>query len=383
MMGNVVDYVKQYGDRDFSERPFGEADVLVLAMLSYLSFDGLVPTPAEHGSAVTLAQIDAVMDPEKVFENKMYLKRSRSLWAALKGSRRFWDMGCNYCRSRLEEGETMQFSAITFFPRGCLPVVVFRGTDETIVGWKEDFHLAFSRPVEAQRMSALYLTQVSSLMRERFMVCGHSKGGNLAVYSAIWADSFARDLVERVFSLDGPGFLPELIEEEAYEKIRDRVCRILPTSSLVGMLLQNYENYEVVKSSAFGMMQHDGYSWQIEDGVFVRAEEIQSKRKRMDEVLNRWIFAMPEEERELFVDSLFEMIERTGAATLTEFAADWKKNLKICVQYMRGLDEGTRRRIRQILRLLLEIYGNVTEAALKQELARMESKKQDRAFPIL
>lgn len=368
-MGNVVDYVKQYGNMDFRERPFGEADVLVLAMLSYLSFDGVVPTPAEHGEAVTLARIDEIMDPEKVFENKMYLKRSRSLWEALRGSRRYWDMGCNYCRTRLEEEETMQFAAVTFFPRGSLPVVVFRGTDETIVGWKEDFHLAFSRPVEAQRMSALYLTQVSGLMRERFLICGHSKGGNLAVYSAIWADPYARDLVERIYSLDGPGFLPELIREESYEQIRDRVCRILPASSLVGMLLQNYENYEVVKSNAFGMMQHDGYSWQIEDGSFVRAEEIQRMRKRMDEVLNRWIFAMPEEERELFVDALFEMIEKTGAATLTEFAADWKRNLKICMVYMRDLDAGTRRRLRQILRLLLEIYGNVMETAVKQELS--------------
>lgn len=370
-MGNVVDYVKQYGDQDFSERLFGEADVLVMAMLSYMSFDGLVPTPAEHKDAVTLAQIDESMDPAKVFENKMYVKRSQSLWNALRGTRRFWNMGCNFCRTRLEEEETMQFSAITFFPQGSLPVVVFRGTDETIVGWKEDFHLAFSRPVEAQRMSALYLTQVSSLMQGNYVVCGHSKGGNLAVYSAIWADPFARGQVEAVYSLDGPGFLPELIEEKAYEEIRGRVHRILPTSSMVGMLLQNYESYEVVKSSAFGMMQHDGYSWQIEDGVFVRAEEIQSKRKRMDEVLNRWIFAMPEQERELFVDSLFGMIEKTGASTLTEFAADWKKNLRICAQHMRGLDPETRKRFRQILRMFLEIYRSVMETAVKQEFAEL------------
>ncbi len=370
-MGNVVDYVKQYGDQDFSVRPFGEADVLVMAMLSYMSFDGLVPTPAEHKEAVTLARIDEIMDPAKVFENKMYVKRSQSLWNALRGTRRFWNMGCNFCRTRLEEEETMQFSAITFFPQGSLPVVVFRGTDETIVGWKEDFHLAFSRPVEAQRMSALYLTQVSSLIRGSYVICGHSKGGNLAVYSAIWADPFAREQVEAVFSLDGPGFLPELIEEKAYEEIRDRVHRILPTSSMVGMLLQNYESYEVVKSSAFGMMQHDGYSWQIEDGVFMRAEEIQSKRKRMDEVLNRWIFAMPEQERELFVDSLFGMIEKTGAATLTEFAADWKKNLRICAQHMRGLDSETRKRFRQILRMFLEIYRSVMETAVKQEFEEL------------
>lgn len=367
-MGNIIDYLKEYGDKNFAEHHFCEVDVLLLAQLSYLKFDGVVPGIGECRRAVTLRQMDERMDPAKVFADKTYEKENKELWSTLLTCKRYETMGCNFYRSRFAQEEETQFGAITFFPEGCEPVVAFRGTDDSLVGWKEDFHLALTKPVPAQEMSAIYLNQVSCHIPGSFMVCGHSKGGNLAVFSAIRAESCVQNKITDVYSLDGPGFLPEVLSGDSYEAIRERIHRILPYSSLVGMLLQNYEKYEVVKSSAFGVMQHDCYTWQIENGALVKAPDIEAKQKLMNEVLNQWIFTMPEEEREMFINSLFEMIEETKATTLPEFAFDWKKNMRICMRYMRNVDKETRKRLRQMLKVLIDIYGSVMGNAVRQEL---------------
>lgn len=357
-MGNIIGYLREYGDKSFSEYGFGEADILLLAQLSYLKFDGAVPAIARRGRGVTLREIAERMDPDTVFADKWYEKENRELWEALLECRRYENMLCNYYRARTQEAEELQFGAITFFPEGCAPVVAFRGTDDSVTGWKEDFNMAFTRPLPSQRMSAVYLNQAACGIDGSFLVCGHSKGGNLAVFASMWADSGVRQRIREVYSLDGPGFLPELLSEEGYREIRGRLRRILPSSSIVGMLLQNEERYEVVQSSACGMMQHNAYTWQIEGGRLVRETDLEEKRKRMDQVLNEWIFALSEEERELFVDTFFGLIGKTGATTVFEFARDWKNNLKICLRELRRLEPDTRKRIRRILKVLFEIYGS-------------------------
>lgn len=374
LTGNIIDYLKEYGNKSFAEHPFGEVDVLLLAQLSYLKFDGVVPTIAEHRKAVTMEEIAQRMVPEQVFADKWYEKQNRELWSTLLECERYRTMGCNYYRSRTEAENETQFGAMTFFPEGCDPVVAFRGTDDSLIGWKEDFNLAFLRPLPSQKMSAVYLNQVSCNVPGTFIVCGHSKGGNLAVFASIWADSGVQNKITDVYSLDGPGFLPEILSGDSYERIRNRVHRILPYSSLVGMLLQNYERYEVVKSTAFGVMQHDCYTWEIADGALVKAPDIEEKQKRMNEVLNRWIFTLPEEDREMFVNTLFEVIGRTKATTLPEFADDWKNNFKVCLHHLRGLDADTRRHIRQILKVLIEVYTSVMGNAMKQELKKSGNK---------
>ena len=348
-MGNVIDYLAQYGDQAFAERAFCDVDVLILAQLSYFDFGSAVPTIAQHKKSVTLEEIDRTADLSAVFADKWYGENNRKLWNALLAGRRFRTMRCNYYRERIEEEQEAQFGAVTFFPEGCEPVVAFRGTDDSVVGWIEDFRLAFRKPLASQEMSSVYLNQVGCKLPGAFMVCGHSKGGNLAAYAATWAETGVQRRITDIYSLDGPGFLPEVFEGDSYEQIRSRVHRILPYSSLVGMLLQNYEQYEVVKSSGIGILQHDAFTWQIEDGKFVKAVDIEAKQKRMNEALNQWIFTLPEEERQLFVETLFQVIDQTGVTTLTEFSEHWKENLKSCLKSLKNLDPETRKRIRSCL----------------------------------
>ncbi|MFR3366105.1 MAG: Mbeg1-like protein [Gallintestinimicrobium sp.] len=383
-MGNVIDYLVQYGDQAFAERAFCDVDVLILAQLSYFDFGSAVPTIAQHKKSVTLEEIDRTADLSAVFADKWYGENNRKLWNALLAGRRFRTMRCNYYRERIEEEQEAQFGAVTFFPEGCEPVVAFRGTDDSVVGWKEDFRLAFRKPLASQEMSSVYLNQVGCKLPGAFMVCGHSKGGNLAAYAATWAETGVQRRITDIYSLDGPGFLPEVFEGDSYEQIRSRVHRILPYSSLVGMLLQNYEQYEVVKSSGIGILQHDAFTWQIEDGKFVKAVDIEAKQKRMNEALNQWIFTLPEEERQLFVETLFQVIDQTGVTTLTEFSEHWKENLKSCLKSLKNLDPETRKRIRRIIKILLEIYGNTLRGEKENEIGKADlpHRRQQRLFEL-
>ena len=150
------------------------------------------------------------------------------------------------------------------------------------------------------------------------------------------------------------------------------------------MLLQNYEQYEVVKSSGIGILQHDAFTWQIEDGKFVKAVDIEAKQKRMNEALNQWIFTLPEEERQLFVETLFQVIDQTGVTTLTEFSEHWKENLKSCLKSLKSLDPETRKRIRRIIKILLEIYGNTLRGEKKNEIGKADlpHRRQQRLFEL-
>ena len=358
-MGNIIDYVREYGQYDFSEKPVCKEDILTLAQLAYIKFDGLIPSIARREVGMTLAQLNARITPDVVFAEIGFGRHTLELWREMAGSRRFGGMRCDFLRNRLDEEQRIQFCAMTFFPEHAMPVVAFRGTDETIVGWQEDFNLAFRAPIPAQKESAVYLNQVSCQLEGDFVVCGHSKGGNLAIYASMLAKESTQARIAAIYSFDGPGFHPDVLTGDSYERIKGKIHRILPASSLVGMLLQNYESYEVVKTNTFGVLQHMIFSWQIEDGKLVRLQDIESKQKKMNEVLNRFVYSMAEEELRLFVDTLFGVIRKTGAETVTEFARDWKQNLKICLKQIREMDPETGEKMRQMLRILFEIAADV------------------------
>nr|WP_238473040.1 Mbeg1-like protein [Desulforamulus profundi] len=107
---------------------------------------------------------------------------------------------------------------------------------------------------------------------------GHSKGGNIAVYSSIKCRQSVQKRITHVFSHDGPGFRDEVFQCHEYLIIKDRINKILPQSSIIGMLLQNQEHYSVVKSNRIWFMQHDSFSWLIDGSDFQYAQSVKKAR---------------------------------------------------------------------------------------------------------
>lgn len=325
--GTVLDYLREYGNYTFLEKPMTEVDSLALCQLSYLKFDGLVPDVREDKSSVTLKSLAAHTDFDKLFADTRFEKVNRELVQEMLAGRRFSGMRLNYYIDVVEKQRETQFSAITCILDDGTLYVAYRGTDESIVGWKEAFNMSFLSPVPGQEYGVKYLNTVAERFRQPFYVGGHSKGGNLAVYSAMYCPAHIRDRIIRIYNWDGPGFRPQTLERGDYEMIADRVVKVLPHSALIGMLFESDMRFQVVESRTSGLTQHDPYTWLVEENHLVRADGICRRCLHRDRVLNKWILSLDEERLRTIVDTLYKVIMAAQADNLIEFRKQWKRNI--------------------------------------------------------
>ncbi len=378
-MGTIIDYLKEYGGQSFYEKPMNDVDSLALCQFSYLKFDGMVPGVKENGRSVTLEELAARSDRDKLFADERFEKENRELFEKMLHSRRFRTLRMNCYINIVETEWETQFSAITFLLEDNTMYIAFRGTDETIIGWKEDFNMAFLSPVPGQELSVKYLNTVTGRLHSPFYIGGHSKGGNLAVYSAMNCIPKVQERILKVYSMDGPGFRPEVLAECRYDEIADKVVKILPHSSLVGMLFETDIRYRVVESKTFGLAQHDPFSWLVKDGQFVEVDGIYEKRMRMDKAINQWILSLDETQLRTFVDTLYQVVSASQAKDLIEFTADWKKSMNGMVAAMKEIDKQTADMLRAIVKSLFEIA--VGKSLFKGVPGKRKSKQTEGTKP--
>ncbi len=361
-MGSLFDYLDWRGDLRFSEVGLGEVDGLILSLLSYIDFDGIVPETFEE-TPVTL--LDAT---------RQYLRRHKgenaylgvivppdivSLAAKASKSRRFGDMRlCGYV-NHVDHGEQKQFCAMTFLLSDNTAFVAYRGTDDTLVGWKENFNMSFMDTVPAQQDAVGYLESMAAALPRPFFVGGHSKGGNLAIFATVRCHPDLKERLLTAFSYDGPGFSHGFTEGVDYESVRPKLRTIVPDSSVVGMLLEHEETYEVVKSNATGLLQHNGFSWEVLGGKFIHLDTVTGESRLIDSALKDWLDGMSPEEREGFVDNIYETLSAAGAKTLTELSAE---KLKL-VKAWGTLDSKTRSVLLKCISLLLRPKSRAVKKA--------------------
>lgn len=352
MIGNIIDYVHSYGFFDFNALPFGAVDALVLAQFVYLKMDGIVDGFTPGARPVTLKEMQAHPRAEHLFADTRFEENNRALFKAMCESKRFGEMKCIYCADHICVENETQFMAVTcIFPDGSVKVL-YRGTDETIIGWKEDFNMAFQYPIPGQQSSQLYLEQVAGNISSGFDLIGHSKGGNLAVYAAMHVPEKIQNRIENIYNLDGPGFRTEVYKMGYFEKISDRIVKIIPRSSIVGMILENHGAYRVVDSKSVGFLQHDPYSWLIDRIDFVYVEHMDETHRIMDESLNEWVMSLPKEEVSVFVNALYQIVAASEAADLISFTKNWTKSLAGMAGAIQNLDEDTKNSIYRVMKSL-------------------------------
>lgn len=356
-MGTIIDYLKEYGDYTLTEKAFSEVDSLALGQFAYLKFDGLAPMVGEDKPMVSLEDLYAHKNYDHLYADERYREDNTALFLGLYHSKRFHDMKVwNYVNWIDLKTET-QFSAVTFLLPDGICYVAYRGTDESIVGWKEDLNLAFSEPVLGQRMSVDYLNRVAEDITGSFYVGGHSKGGNLATYACMNCDDGVRDRILAIYDHDGPGFRPEVKAQGAYDEIADRIHKTIPHSSLVGMLLYSDGAYRVVESKTIGLAQHNPYTWLIKEDHFKIVDELYAGRKFLDEALNQWILSLSQEQVRIFADTLYQVVLASETDNLIDFTANWLKSIHKIGTAMKEIDPQTRKNIVQIMKSLFEIIS--------------------------
>ncbi len=356
-MGTLYDYIKWRGDLSFRDVPINEVDSLILSLLTYLDLKDIVPSTHDMGSVPIKAAANAFFaqnpDPKKISMGLIVPKGIVSLFRAVKDTKRFRSVEMKSHVNLIDLQKEMQFSATTFLLEDGSMVVAYRGTDDTLVGWKENFNMSFMSVVPAQEQAALYLNEAAEHYKGNVIYAtGHSKGGNLAVYAAVHSKPFVKKKLLAVWSNDGPGFGSGMLNNPDYLALRPIIHTLVPHSSVVGMLLEHDENYTVVKSRQAGLFQHDGLSWDVSGGSFIHLKTVTSESKRLDVTLNQWIKQMTPEQREQFVEALYQLLSSDNASTLTDLISITKNRW---IQKGTALDPHVHKTIQKTLAVLFEL----------------------------
>ena len=318
-MNNALDYLDWRGDLSFRISKFNEIDLFLCSQLSTPVYTGIV---ANDGSSVKLGEVVKMYFASNiddvstlgVLQSSYVLPMLR----ALPKTKRFKNAKLCFAVNHVDQENIEQFSAVTIeLPDGSI-CVAYRGTDDTIIGWKEDFNLATHEAVPAQKDALDYLVNVAQNHEGQIHICGHSKGGNLAVYAAVKAPSAIKDRIVEVCSFDGPGFSAAFLESEDYLEMKSRIRTVLSQNSLVGTLLNTAGKVEYVTSTKSGPLAHDGFSWIVKGTSFVRSSGLGDVSKAFDKAMGEALDKMSVDEKQEFVDELFDTLTSTGAVTITD-----------------------------------------------------------------
>jgi hypothetical protein len=366
-MANLFDYVAWRGDLSFEQSPFNLVDNIIFSQLSYLPLDGIVPGPDEDGctSIGRVARIIKERLPiDSALRQAMMFRDDPDFISALGLADRF--SGCELRRfiNHIDISQEKQFSALTIIPGDGSSFIAYRGTDATLVGWKEDFNMSFNDAVPAQLEAVSYLENAARQIKGPLRVGGHSKGGNLAVYAAAFCGEETRCRITGIYSNDAPGFHRRVIESEGFRQIQDRIYSFVPQSSVVGMLLEHGEDYTVIKSSQTGLMQHELYSWEVTHNDMVRLDRVSQESRFVDRTLREWINGLDSEHRRQFTDTLYAILSASQAKSFPELTADWFKSAGLMLQSLKDIDDSTRALMGKTLAALVRAARNNIETLL-------------------
>lgn len=376
-MANIMDYLEWRGDLTLAASPFNEVDALLLAELSFINFEGLIPPP-EIGRGVRLRdaaeEYFARNEGKEIDMGVLVPDKIPAMLCAMAGSKRFGNMLVNAFEERIDVELEQQFAAITVDLGDSSVYVAFRGTDDTLVGWKEDLNMGFLEEIPSQEQAVRYLKRIAKQYeRKKLRVGGHSKGGNLAVYSAVKAAPEVQERILAVYNNDGPGFLYDLTATPEHQRIGDRIRTIVPQSSVVGRLMKHEQNVQIVHSTYEGLAQHDGFSWEVKGTKFVYLDEPSREGKLADETIDSWANELSAQQREALADALYEVLTATGAQTLSELNGEKLKSAVGMLKSYKNLDRETRRVLSEAVKLLLRLgTKNMLESAQSEQAKELE-----------
>lgn len=365
MASNLMDYLLWRGDLPFSPTaPWNELDALVMAMLCY---NPLSDPRAATAEGVTLADMAPCLDL-KERTGSVYFRQWRDVLYTAAGTRRFGSMVIHDYTDEVDSELAMQFSVLTADLGDGTCCVAFRGTDDTIAGWHEDFDMSYASPVPSQVRAVEYLERMAGCGMG-IHVCGHSKGGNLAAYAAAFASPAVQDVLEDVCSFDGPGLDQAALESEGYLRVKPRLRSFIPQGSVVGLLLAYHTDYTVVHAQKVGIWQHDALSWQLNGPAFRVDETVDAGSAILCEGLHNWLSGITRQERHIFVETLFNAVNATRPQTINDIGDHLPAALAAMAGTMRKEDPQTRKLISDLIGRLL---GETASAAWKHLTGRLE-----------
>lgn len=395
---NMNEYLKWRGDLTFDRDPFNDVDNLILAQLAYVDYDGIVFESRDYPMPIkdVCRRYWEIHTVEEIRNRESFSKRSPFLLRPAAESKRFGNTKmCGYVNFVSKSAEA-QMSAVQFELEDGTVYVAFRGTDETLVGWKEDFNLSYMSSTEGQKLAVDYLRKNFSDTALKLRVGGHSKGGNFAAFASSFAGARVQKQILAVYCNDSPGFRDEVTSRPEYKEIMDRTINIIPQDSIIGRLLNGGRSATVVRSSRKGIMQHDALSWEVLGNRFVNTQR-SGDSIYLEKVLNEWLENVDDAARRVFVDQIFGILQALGADTVKDMKDISLRDLADAIQMVKGLPKEQQSEMSDVIKKLvasgsknfyeemeqrdglvpdvfkklLELKGKISEARKTAEYARL------------
>lgn len=368
-MGNIMDYISWRGDLSFEQSQFNEVDNLILACFSYVNLDGISAVTKQKGIGLKkLTKEFMKLHTMKELEaDKSFIRLAPFMMMEMAKSVRFGKCVVrNYVNDIVTEAE-QQFAAMEIVLEDGTSYVSFRGTDDTIIGWKEDFNLS-TGVVPAQKRAIEYLQKISEHTDGMLRVGGHSKGGNLAIYGSVMCKS-AHEKILEIYSNDGPGFSREFQELPETKEMMPKIIRIIPEYSIIGTLLEHEKEPVIVASSSKGLLQHDGFSWEVQGPALVRRDRLNKTALRFIEILHKWINGMDMEQKRLLIEDLFATLQASGYENLSEVQSGGLKSLAAMVKRVEKFAPESRGMMQELLTAICGGWLEQLQADTKDKLS--------------
>ena len=368
-MGNIMDYIIWRGDLSFEQSQFNEVDNLILACFSYVNLDGISAVTKQKGIGLKkLTKEFMKLHTMKELEaDKSFIRLAPFMMMEMAKSVRFGKCVVrNYVNDIVTEAE-QQFAAMEIVLEDGTSYVSFRGTDDTIIGWKEDFNLS-TGVVPAQKRAIEYLQKISEHTDGMLRVGGHSKGGNLAIYGSVMCKS-AHEKILEIYSNDGPGFSREFQELPEMKEMMPKIIRIIPEYSIIGTLLEHEKEPVIVASSSKGLLQHDGFSWEVQGPALVRRDSLNKTALRFIEILHKWIDGMDTEQKRLLIEDLFATLQASGYENLSEVQSGGLKSLAAMVKRVEKFAPESRGMMQELLTAICGGWLEQLQADTKDKLS--------------
>lgn len=355
----MLDYLTWRGDILFSQLGMNDVDALIFSTLAYIQLDGIITEDLQVAAPLRTVAKTVLALPDA--KERCRVEKDLELLEAAANSERFGCTRITFYRSVFVPQEETQFAAMTFLLDDGSAVLSFRGTDGSLVGWKEDFNMAFQPNVPAQRLAQEYVQRFAAQSSAPLLLTGHSKGGNLAMYAGAKCGADIQGRVKTVYNFDGPGFTEGMLTSPGYQQILSRVRTLVPQFSVFGMLLERQEGQIVVLSSGTGLQQHDPYTWQLIGREFVQAQALAEGSVFLERTLRGWLAGLSNAERGEFFDAVFGLMMLENASQTRDVLRP--QNVLAALKTIR-MDEEKRRMMGTVL---LELVDTAKAVHTKSE----------------
>jgi len=380
-MSDLFKYIEKYGEYSFSELSLNEVDIALFTKLSYLKYENFnIDYQKEYNLMSFLNKKNNIerlttLKKANLKQEDEIVKANRTLLKLIKNKERYKNLYFTKFEFIKDLEKEEQFASITFINKEKefkYLFVTFRGTDSSLVGWKEDLNLSYKRVIPSEKDSLIYLKKMLDIYKDNYKVyvLGHSKGGNLALYSASSIDKNYQDYISYVYDFDGPGNLSYFYKKRGYNNIIKKTIKYVPESSVIGRLLENKElknkiyKYYIVKSDKSGLYQHNVLNWKIKDFKFIKLDDVNDFSKTIKNIFDDWLKKCNYKEREIFVNSFYEVVLNSDAKRIQDLVKT-KEQIKKLYLNIKDLDEDIKKEVLLTLKFLKEICADDIISYLK------------------